>query len=142
MTHKLRPSQVVIVAGGVVAFIASFLPWLRYEPLDLSRSAWSDGLLPTYTWVGIAGAVMATQVLLQTFSTVRFPARVATFTWPQIHVILGGLATLLAVSFLIAGDHFGFGFWLSLLAAIALLVGAVMLFREGDPATPPTTIAY
>ena len=127
--EKLRPAQVVIVASGIVAFIASFLPWV--DVFDETRSAWSDDLVfPTYTWVGIAGAIMAIVVLLEVFTTIRFPNMVGGFTWRQIHLVLSLLAVLLVISFLIAAEDFGFGFWLSLIASIGLLVGAIMLGRD------------
>ena len=128
--EKLKPPQTIIAIAGIVAFIASFLEWA--EGFDGGLNAWSDELLfPTYTWIGIAGAIMALQVLLTTFSTVRFPPTVAGFNWKQIHLVLAFIALLLSISVLIAGEDLKLGFWLSLLASIGLMVGAVMLDRYG-----------
>ena len=138
MEKKLTTAEWVIVIAGVVAFISSFLPWLDVDfgGASATANAWDKGYFPTYTWVGIFGLVMAAQVLVAKFTTVELPRQILGFTWVQIHLILGFIATLLVVSYLIGpGDEFGFGFWLSLLAGVALLVGAVMLQRE------PTTTA-
>jgi hypothetical protein len=130
---KLTPAQWVIVIAGVLAFIGSFLAWFSVDTAfgDASANAWDEGFFPTYTWVGIFGLVMAAQILVTTFANVNLPRDVLGFTWGQIHLILGFFAALLVVSYLIGpGDEFGIGFWLSFLAGVALLVGAVMLTRE------------
>jgi hypothetical protein len=125
---KLTQAEWIIVVGGVVAFIASFLPWIDYH--GFTASAWSDTAFPTYTWVGIFGFLMAAVIVVRAFTTVKLPADVLGFTWTQIHLVLGIFAAIIAASFMIAGDNFGIGFWLSLLAAAALVVGAVMLHNE------------
>ena len=133
MDKKLTQAEWVIVGGGVVAFLASFLPWVDIDtPFgSATRNAWSDDVLfPTYAWVGIFGLVMAAVILLRTFANVRLPSDIVGFTWTQVHLILAVFAAILAVSFLIGGSNFGIGFWLSLLAAAALVVGAVMLRNE------------
>src|SRR4051812_45385311 len=53
---KLSQAEWVIVAGGFVAFIASFLPWVDFH--GFTANAWDDFAFPTYTWVGIFGLVM------------------------------------------------------------------------------------
>jgi len=125
---KLTQAEWVIVVAGAVAFLASFLPW--EDAHGFSVNAWDEFAFPTYTWVGIFGLVMAGTILLRTFTSVSLPSNVLGFTWLQIDFILAIFVALIAASFLIAGDYFGFGFWLSLLAAIALVVGAVMLRNE------------
>lgn len=138
MNKKLTPAQTVIIASAAVALIGSFLPWIdvSFGGASLTRTAWSDGLFPTFTWIALFGLVMAGQVLLATFTTTSLPDEVGGFTWRQIHLVLSGVCALLAVSFLIAGDQLGIGFFLSLLAAAGLLIGAIMLGNE--PAETPT----
>jgi len=134
MDKKLSTPEWIIVVGGVVAFVASFLPWIDIDTGfgSATRSAWSDFAFPTYTWVGIFGFLMAAVIVVRTFTTVKLPDDVLGFTWTQLHLVLGIFAALIAVSFMIAGDNFGIGFWLSLLAAAALVVGAVMLRNEAS----------
>ena len=130
---KLTPGQIVIVAGGAVALIGSFLAWVDVS--GFTANAWDDNLFPTYTWPAIFGVAMAAIVLLTTFANVSLPARPLGFTWEQIFLVLGAFAALITFSFLIAGEEFGIGFFLSFLAAIGLLVGAVMVWRE-SPVRP------
>jgi hypothetical protein len=130
---KLTTAQIVILASGAVAFIASFLPWVSVDNafVDISANAWDGDLLwPTFWWVGIFGLVMAVQIALTAFGSVNLPDRVLGFTWPQIHLVLSIFTVLLTVSFLIGGDNTAFGFWLSLLASVGLVVGAYMLQSE------------
>ena len=137
---KLTPAGIVIVAGGVVILIASFLAFYSYG--SHSASAWSTsfGLFPLATLPALLGLIMAVQVVLTTFADVSLPAKVVGFDWKQIHLLFGIQAALLMVCFLILDNSvlsFGIGFWLMLLASIALVVGAVMLSREPAAATPP-----
>jgi hypothetical protein len=134
--EKLTTAQIVILASGAVAFIASFLPWVSVDTpfSDFTANAWDGDFLvwPTFWWVGIFGLLMAVQVALTAFASVSFPDNVLGFSWPQIHLMLSIFTVLLTVSFLIGGDSKGFGFWLSLLASIGLVVGAYMLQSETD----------
>jgi DMSO/TMAO reductase YedYZ heme-binding membrane subunit len=137
---KLTTAQIVILACGAVAFIASFLPWVSIDLGrfgDTSFNAWDGDVMywPTFWWVGIFGLVMALQVGLSAFTSVNLPNRVLGFTWPQIHMVLALFAALLTVSFLIGGDEHGIGFYLSLLASIGLVVGAFMLQKESSSRT-------
>lgn len=129
--RRLEPDEVVVVAAGLLAFFASFLPWFSYR--GLTASAWKEGLFPTYTWVGLAGLALAALTVLPVLTTVRVPAAVVGFTLHQVKLVLAGLALLLAISFLIAGEQHGAGFWLSFLASIGLLVG-VLMRKEAPPA--------
>ena len=140
MDKKLTTAEIVIVVAGAAALIGSFLAW--YDVSGFTANAWDEGLFPTYTWVAIAGVLMALAIVLPKFANVDLPSAVLGFTWLQIHLILGFIATLLVVSYLIGpGEEFGIGFWLSLLAGIALLVGAVMLQREPAAAGDPPPLA-
>jgi hypothetical protein len=129
---KLGTPQLIIVIGGAVALVASFLDW--FDVAGFGDNAWSDSMLfPTFAWVGIFGAVMAAQIALTAFGNVNLPRDVLGFTWPQIHLVLALFCVILTISFLIGGEEQAIGFYLSLLASIALLVGAVMLRNEAAP---------
>jgi hypothetical protein len=83
--------------------------------------------------MALFGLLMALQIGLSAFANVQFPARIAGFTWEQIHLVLGLFAVLVAIGYLLVdkgGADFGFGFYLMLLGSIALLVGAVLINRE------------
>jgi hypothetical protein len=128
---KLTIGEIVIVAGGAVALLASFLPW--YRGLGRSVSAWSSGLFPLATLIPLLGTVMLVQVLVDKLSGARIPRRLGDFTWEQIHLVAAIAAAVLVFCYLIVdrgGVDLGFGFYLELLAAAALVAGAVMIRRE------------
>lgn len=48
-----------------------------------------------------------------------------------MHLALGGFSALIMIGYLILNDAKGIGFWLMFLAAAGLVVGAVLLQRDG-----------
>jgi len=129
---KRQPSvgEWVILVGGAVIFVFSFLDF--FDDGGFSVNAWSDLTFPLASFVAIFGLIMALHVALTTFADVNFPDTVAGFTWPQIHLILGFINTLIMVGYLLLaeGPDTGVGFILMLLGAIATLVGGILLTRE------------
>lgn len=142
----LKPSQIVVLAAGVVLFIASFLEYASDE------NAWSD--FGIFTLPALIGLVAAAAVAVRAFTTVELPEPILTLTIDQLLLFLAFTALLIQVGlwFVIdnlAGD-LGIGFWLGLLGSIALLAGTVMeqLALGGTasgprptapPASPPTS---
>jgi hypothetical protein len=131
---KLSPGNLTILIAGVVALLGSFLAFYKFG--SHSNNAWDTGLRFNATLPAIFGAVMAAQVALTAFANVNLPARVLGFTWNQIHILLGFQATVMMICWLIVDKSilsFGIGFFLMLVASIALLVGAVLRSREIAP---------
>ncbi len=138
---KLTVGEIVIVAAGAVALVASFLPWYELEEAlgDASASAWSSGLFPLATLVPILGTIMAVQVLVDRVSGAALPRRLGDFTWEQIHLVAAVVAAVLVFCYLVVdrrGADLGFGFYLEILAAAALVSGAVMIRKERPRALP------
>jgi hypothetical protein len=131
--NKLTPGNWTILIGGVVGFIASFLPFYTFH--SFSTSAWSSdaNLLGNATLPAIFGLIMALHVAGTSFANVSLPPRVAGFTWNQIHLLLGFQAAVMMLCWLARDKSalgFGIGFVFMLLASVALLVGAIMRSRE------------
>jgi hypothetical protein len=147
---KISPANIVILVAGVVILIASFLAFYKLEiPKQTlgnitiggstSYNAWSTGQFLIATLPALLGAVMAAHVVLAAFSNVDLPETVLGLTWDQIHLALGFQAALMMVAFLIRSNpysSFGIGFWLMLLAGVALLVGAIMRVAGATATTP------
>ena len=143
---KLGPSESVILAGGAIMLIGSFLPFYKFSFLGVSKSwsSWSSAtnlfLFPLTTLIVVFGVVMGVQVALATFApSTNLPDRLLGFTWDQIHLLLAFQVAIMMLAYLTrdkGGLDWGIGFWLMLLAAVALMVGAIL--RTRDPAgTPP-----
>ena len=138
------PAEIVIMAGGAVALVGSFLDFIGVD--DFGSSAWASGNFPVVTLMAILATISGVVVALRRFAGVSLPQTWVGFTWNQIHLVIGFFATLYAVAFLLldtAGDK-KIGFWLILIGCIATLVGAIMLDKEGAstagpgrPAPPP-----
>lgn len=155
---KLSTANLIIIVGGVVMLIASFLAFYKFtsaapeinfangsvkiHKVSVSRNAWSSHVFLIGTIPALLGILMAAQVAVKTFASgVHLPERVLGFTWNQIHLVLAAQATIMMLAFLIqdtSGADKGIGLFLMLLAAIALLVGAIMRTRERNvgPAYP------
>ena len=140
---KLSPANMVVLVAGLVMLIGSFLSFYTVTLFGhtISSNAWSSGLFGIATVVVLCGVVMATHVALSTFASgVTFADTVLGLTWDQVHLVLGFQATIMMLAFLIDDRgvlNFGVGFWLMLLSAIALLVGAIMR-TTGAGAAPDT----
>lgn len=137
MNKKLSPGNMTILIAGVVIFLASFLAFWKISIGGFSKSynAWSSDawLLGNATIPAFLGLIMAAEVALTTFANVKFPPRLLGFSWNQIHLALGAQATVMMIMWLITSNHgfdFGIGFFLMLLAAVALFVGAIIRDRE------------
>jgi hypothetical protein len=101
-----------------------------------STNAWGKGLFPLATLI-VLFAVAAGLLVGLALLGVSIPARIATFSRSQLLLVCGGFATLQSLAFLIvdrSGVDLGFGFWFMLLGSVAVLVGAIMIFRT-EPAT-------
>jgi hypothetical protein len=85
------------------------------------------------TLPALFGLVMAAHVALTALAGVRFPRRVAGFTWNQVHLLLAFQSVVMMVAFALRERvvfGYGTGFALMFVASCGLLVGAIMRDRE------------
>jgi hypothetical protein len=88
-------------------------------------------VFPVATLLPIYGVIMALEVALTSIAGVKLPGRVAGFTWEQIHLVLGLMAGLMAVAWLVTDTgKKPIGQWLEIAGGIALAVGAIRMQRE------------
>jgi hypothetical protein len=142
---KLSTANIVILVAGVVMLIASFLAFNKVSLPSFneggihiggshSYSAWSSHFFLISTIPALIGIVMAAHVAVTAFAPqVKLPETVLGLTWTQIHLVLGFQATIMMLAFLIQSTSpldKGIGLFLMLIAAIALLVGAVLRMQE------------
>ncbi len=170
MDNNPRPYELAIMIGGAVTLVFSFFTWFEYSATDsfgggsdasvlASPSAWGSGLFPLATLVPLFGLLMAVGVALTRFTSVEIPESIAGFGRTQIHLLLSGYMVILTVAFFFytsgveeEGTSVSpqFGYFLSLLGAIAVLVGSILEYREtegaaaggggyaaGGPSAPP-----
>jgi hypothetical protein len=136
-TPEFTPPAIVALAAGIIMFLASILAWVKAG--DTGFSAWTTefGLFPVATFVPLAGLVTAGLVGARLFLKDKVPSEIIGFSLIQIQQILAVFTLLLALGYLIMDNGFldmGFGYWLNVLGAIALVVAAVMEFMAPKPA--------
>jgi hypothetical protein len=140
---KLTPANIVIMAGGVVALVGSFLAFQKYSFLGFTKSynAWSSGFFIIATAPALLTLAMGIVAAIESFgSGVSLPARVLGFTLNQVHLVLAFQATIMMLAWALV-DYLGFnkgiGLYLMLLGAIACLVGAIIRVVQAAPHSPP-----
>ena len=131
---KSQPTrgEIVIMAGGLAVIVGSFLPF--YSVAGASITAWDSGLSPIALYPVFAGIASGGVVALRRFANGQLTIRRGSYSWEQIHVLLGLFALLIAVGYFFGskpiGWNYGLGFWLLFGGSIALLAGGVILSRE------------
>lgn len=158
MSKKFTASDIVILASAVVLVVASFLTWIDFGSPRLpipqqalqqlginiprgTQNAWDH--FPGFVYPLIAGVIAGVQVVMEKVRP-QMPGHVAGFSWTQIDLLLGiwALLSVIAVAF----EDFGYGdkgigLWLTLIAAAALLVGAILRLSEPARATAEPSAA-
>lgn len=143
MDNKITPGEIVVMAAGAVALIASFLPFYKQETfnaeletVDKNFSAWSSDfpfLFPVATLIAIFAVVAGVLVVLTKFANVDLSRGFLGFGFTQLLLALGFFSAILALAYLIQDKgttDTGFGYWLLLIAALASIVGAVLIRNE------------
>jgi hypothetical protein len=143
--NALGTGEKLIVIGGAVMLIASFLPWFNIgvegvPGANASESGWGEpgqirSLLAVFLSVAMAGIIAAVRV-----GNVQLPNLPEGLTWGKVW---GGAAALLVVLMLpkawriIAVDApegidagFDFGFLVALVATGLLVAGGYLLYSE------------
>ncbi|MEO6988653.1 MAG: hypothetical protein ABI239_08390 [Aquihabitans sp.] len=143
MNTTPKPSQIVLMASGAVAFVFSFLPFfeINYGFSSESVNAWSGdgGTLFIASWTAVFGLIVGGLVAAVVFGNVSLPERILTFSWKQIYFVLSFAGFIIMLGYLIGGPSGadkGFGFWLMLLGSIGLLAGSVMELLDDEAAAP------
>lgn len=138
--QALSIGEKIIIIAGLVLLIDGFLPWYDVDlgPFgSVTRNGWES---PGAMWSVLAvliGIAMSGVVALKISTEGVIPENVGGFSWPKIF-LGGGVAALVLVviKFLNESSNLGFGFFLGFIAAAALAVAGVLMFREESAAGP------
>jgi hypothetical protein len=128
MKRQPTVAEIVMFAGGAIAFIFSFLPFIGFG--SASRNAWSSdfGLFPVTTIIAILGLAMAVFVALEIFVGFTLPTFL-TFTYKQMYVTWGIVAGVFMLAYLImdkSGLDSKAGLYLMLVGGLAMGVGSIL----------------
>ena len=141
--QALSIGEKIIIIAGAVLLIDGFLPWYSVSAefagvkVSASASGWES---PGAIWSMLAiliGIAMSGVVAVKISTEGVIPENVGGFTWPKIF-LGGGVAALVLVviKFLNESSNLGFGFYLGFIAAAALAVAGVLMYREESAAGP------
>ncbi len=140
---KLTLSDRVIGGSGIALLIFSFFPWFKGKSVSFggvtvgggSVSGWHYflfGIIP----VLLAVAIVAVIAITRFGSNINLPE--LPIPWALALLIAAGIAAFLVVIKLLIGESGGtraFGLFISALAALGLVGGAFLKFREEGGAT-------
>ena len=133
----IKPSTMMMIGGGAVLFISTFLDW--WSVGRFSASGWETdafGILGII--VALFGLALAAGPALTTFANVDLPEEVVGFTRNQIYVVLADFGFLVTFGLTLAGDT-GIGLILGFISSAVAGAGAFMEMRaEGAGSAPPT----
>jgi len=144
MKQDIKPSSFMLMGGGAVLLISTFLAWFSVGSgkFGASSSGWSTeyfGL--TGIFVAIIGLAVAVAVALTTFTEVELPSDILGFSREQVYCVLG-LAAFLITFGLQFGSTTGIGILLGWIASAVVVAGAYIEMQAAGsgaaPATPPS----
>jgi hypothetical protein len=135
--NNLSTGEKLIAGGGVLMLIASFFDWWHFDEagIEVGRSGWGDpGAIWSILAILLSIALVAVIVAIR-FGNVNMPDLPENVTWG---LIFGGGAALIVVLMLLKawriadapGGGFGIGFWLGLIATVAIAAGGFLLYSE------------
>ena len=147
----LSMGEKLIMIGGVVFVIAAIiLPWIK---ISVSGAAGFAGASASKTavgepaaiwgWLAVIVALILAGVVIARLMDMQLPALPPQYTWGQVFAAGGGLLlvlTLLKAWRIQAVDvggglsgvdkSFGFGFFIGIIAAVAVAAGGYMMYTE------------
>jgi hypothetical protein len=145
--NALSLGEKLVGGGGIVMLVASLLPWIKisvkgaagFAGASASKSAWGA---PASIWsiLAVFVAIVLAGVILARVMNMTLPALPSNLTWGQ--VFGGGAAAIVVLMILkawritavdtggFADKSFGIGFFLGVVAMIAIAYGGFLLYSE------------
>jgi len=137
----LKPSTIMLIAGGAVMLLSTFLDWVSFGSGDfkIGANGWeTDGFGLQGIFVAIIGLAIGGVVAARQFGNVSMPDRILGFDHDQLHLALGLSAFLIAFG-LQFREGAAIGVLLAWASAAVIMAAAIMDMKaaSGDT-TPPT----
>ena len=125
MSDGIKPSTIMLIAGGAVMLFSTFLDWR--SKFGSGINGWeidAFGLLGIF--VALIGLLIAGAVAVSTFTNnVNLPDELLGFTLMQLYASLGATAFLITLGTVFVGDT-AIGLWLGVLSSGVVVAGAIM----------------
>ena len=140
--NTLSLGEKLAAGGGILMFIASFLPWYKVtvEFLDFKDSFTANGWdAPGAIWSILAvfiGIALVVAILGPKFANLQLP-NLGSITWGQAFLGLGGASVVFVVLKLLnESSSISYGFFLGIIAALAMAAGGYLLYTEEKGTSP------
>ncbi len=139
MNNQLKPGTIMLLAGGAVLAVSTFLDWAGVG--DFGFNGWEiDAFGFQGIFVFLIGVAVAGSVAAKTFGGMKLPARIVGLSHNQLYMALG-LAGFLITFGLQFAQNSKFGLTLGWIASAVVVAGAFMESQSEATAgsKPPTT---
>lgn len=124
MKAKISVANLIMLVGGLLTFIFSFLDFYKLGPFG--ASAWNTDAGAFITTIpAILGIAMVVWCVLEIIGT-KLPAQVLTFNANQLKASWGISSGGMMLGWVTTGGDWGAGFWLMFVGSLAMAVGSVM----------------
>ena len=144
--NALSLGEKLVVGGGALMLIASFLPWYKIDfgldevfSASISRNGWqSPGGLWSLLAILISVALAASIVAVK-FGNVKLPSLSNGITWGMVYGG-GGVAVVVLVLLKLVNEssYMSIGFYLGIVAALIVAAGGYLLYSEEKKGVTPT----
>jgi hypothetical protein len=136
--NTLSNGEKLVLGGGVLMLIASILPWYKIDfgldgivDASFSRNGWQEPATPWSLLAILIAIALAASIAAVRFGNVQLPAMSGGMSWGMIYLGGGGLVALLTLLVLISeSSYLSYGFYLAIIAAIAIAAGGYLLYSE------------
>ena len=133
--NQLSLGEKLVAGGGILLFLSSFFGWWTYSsgPFDVSQDGWSAPGSIWGTLLIIIGLVLTAVTLAVRLGNVQMPALPAAWTWGMVYGAGAAAAVVLLLLkawriMAVEVGGFGIGFFIGLIATIALAYGGYLLY--------------
>ena len=124
MKAKISVANLIMLVGGLLTFIFSFLDFYKVGPFG--ANAWDTDAGAFITTIpAILGIAMVVWCALEATGT-KLPAHVLTFNSGQLKASWGISSGGMMLGWVTTGGDWGAGFWLMFVGSLAMAAGSVM----------------
>ena len=131
--NALTTGEKLTAGGGVLMLIAAFLPWYKISIQGFGSLSQNGLESPGAIWSMLAtliAVVVAAVIIGSRFGNMSLPD-LGSITWGQAHLVLGAIVLVCVLLKMVNESNFmAIGFYLGIIAAIALAGGGYLLYSE------------
>jgi len=144
--------KLILIGGIVFALSAIILPWIKVSAKAVAGFAGSSATKSgvgdpggLWGWLAVLVALILAGIVIARIMDMQLPALPPQYTWGQVFAAGGGLLLVLTLlkawriqALDVSGGlgvdvldkSFGFGFFIGIIAAVAVAVGGYMMYTE------------